>query len=281
MEIIRHIDQMQEWSTRQREQGKTIAFVPTLGALHEGHMSLLRKAHKKSDRLVMSIFLNPIQFSDLSDLRTYPKTMRKDLHLVQAHHVDVVFCPSVKEMYPKDFSTYVIEERLSKGLCGKDRPGHFKGVATVVAKLFNIVQPHIAFFGQKDAQQSRVIQRMVRDLGWNIEIQVPEIVRDIDGLALSSRNVRLSSKERQDSLSLNEALFMAKVMISGGERQPKKVIQKIKKLIQSRPSAKIDYIEIVNTQTLESIKTLKGEVLIMLAVRFGKVRLIDNLNIKV
>ncbi len=281
MEVIRTIRAMQEFSSRQRAQGKTISFVPTMGALHEGHVSLLRKARKQGNCLVLSIFINPIQFSDSRDLKAYPKMMNKDLHLAQAHHVDVVFCPSAKEMYPKDFSTNVEERKLSAGLCGKDRPGHFKGVTTVVAKLFNIVQPHIAFFGQKDAQQALVIQRIVRDLNWDIKIQILPIVRDMDGLALSSRNVRLSAKERQDSLSLSEALFMAKMMISGGERKSQKIIQKMEKLIKTKKSAQIDYLDIVSSDTLEPIKILKGKVLIALAVRFGKVRLIDNLNIEV
>lgn len=281
MKIIRDIHQMQEYSNELRRQGRTIAFVPTLGALHEGHISLLKKARRRADILVMSIFLNPLQFSDPKDFKNYPKTMRKDLHLAKEHHVDVLFCPNIKQMYAGDLSTYVTEEGLSKGLCGKSRPGHFLGVTTIVAKLFNLVKPNIAFFGQKDAQQTLIIKRMVRDLNWDIQIEVTPTVRDFDGLALSSRNALLSAKAREQALSLNEALFMAKIMISGGERNAAKIIQRIKKIITSNKLAKIDYIEVVDAETLESIKILKGKVLIALAVWVGKARLIDNILLNI
>jgi pantoate--beta-alanine ligase len=183
-------------------------------------------------------------------------------------------------MYPKDYSTYVCEEKLSKVLCGKSRPGHFKGVTTVVTKLFNIVQPHIAFFGQKDAQQALVIQKMVKDLAWDIHLEIVSTVRDLNGVAYSSRNALLSSKDRDGAVSLNEALFMAKIMVAGGERDPKKVVSKMRKIIRSRPSAKVDYIEVVNAQTLEQLKVLKGRILFAVAVWFGKVRLIDNIVVE-
>lgn len=281
MKLIRNIQEMQRFSEDLRSKGKTIALVPTLGALHEGHLSLLRRARKKANILVMSLFVNPIQFSDPADFKNYPRTLKADLKRARDHRVDVVFCPGMSQMYPKDYSSYVVEESLSKGLCGKSRPGHFLGVTTVVAKLFNIVKPHVAFFGQKDVQQALVIQRMVRDLAWDIQIQVAPTVREADGLAYSSRNARLTSSQREDALSLNEALFIAKVMIAGGERNARKVVQKMSKMIRSRAGARVDYIEIMDGQTLERLKVLKGDILVALAVRFGKVRLIDNLVINV
>lgn len=285
MKIIRDVREMRSYAEEQRAKGKIIALVPTLGALHEGHMSLLKRARKKADTIVLSLFLNPIQFSELSDFKNYPRTLRKDLRLAEAAHVNVVFSPKETEMYPKNFSTYVSEEVLSKELCGKSRPDHFRGVATVVAKLFNIIQPHVAFFGEKDAQQALIIEKMVKDLAWGIHIETVPTVRDMNGLALSSRNALLSSKEREDALSLNEALFMGKIMIAAGEKNPKTVIQKLRKIIQSRSSAKVDYIEILDAQTLKNFKTLpirsakkeKAKILIALAVKFGKVRLIDNI----
>ncbi|MBI1871369.1 MAG: pantoate--beta-alanine ligase [Chlamydiae bacterium] len=279
MKVIRDIHQMQRLSEDLRKKGKTLAFVPTLGALHEGHFSLIHRARKKGDMVILSIFLNPIQFSDPMDLKNYPKSMRRDLHQAQNHHVDIVFCPSEKQMYSKDFSTYIVEENLSKDLCGQSRPGHFRGVTTVVAKLFNIVKPHIALFGQKDAQQAIIIQRMVRDLSWDIEIKVASILRDRDGLAYSSRNIHLSPEEREQALALNEALFLAKIMAKGGEKNSSKIIQKIKKVIRAKPLAKVDYVEIVDAQTLEKVKTIEGKVLIALAIYIGKTRLIDNLII--
>jgi pantoate--beta-alanine ligase len=291
MKIIRDIEEMRSFVKGQKAKGKTVGLVPTLGALHQGHVALLKKARKKTDVVVLSLFLNPIQFSEASDFKKYPRTLRKDVKLADACHVDVVFSPKEAVMYPDDFSTYITEEKFSKGLCGKSRPGHFRGVTTVVTKLFNIVRPDMAFFGQKDAQQTLVIQKMVRDLAWDVQIEVVPTVREISGLAYSSRNSLLTSKEREDALSLNEALFMAKVMMIGGERGPKKIIQKMKRIIQSRPSAKIDYIEIVNAATLTSIKTLsassksrqreKAKILVALAAWFGKVRLIDNIVIEV
>ncbi|MBI1883509.1 MAG: pantoate--beta-alanine ligase [Chlamydiae bacterium] len=281
MKVIRDLREMQAIAERFRLDGKKIAFVPTMGALHEGHLGLLRKAHKWGDVVILSIFLNPIQFSDPEDLKTYPKPLRRDLHYAQGHHVDVVFCPTAKQIYPEGFSTYVVEENLSKVLCGQSRPGHFRGVTTVVAKLFNLVKPHVALFGQKDAQQAIVIQRMVKDLSWDIQIEVVPTVRDHEGLAHSSRNALLSAQEREEALCLNEVLFMAKVMISAGERRPARITQKMKKMIMARKGVKIDYVEIVNGETLEKFKILKGKILIAIAVYIDKIRLIDNLIMEV
>lgn len=281
MIIINDISKMQEFAKNEKSKGRTIAFVPTMGALHEGHVSLLRKARRKGDTLVLSIFVNPIQFDDPKDLKKYPKPLKKDMIIAQQQKVDVLFCPTVKQMYPDGFSTYVVEENLSKGLCAHSRPGHFQGVTTVVAKLFNMIQPDISFFGQKDYQQARIIQKMVYDLGWSISIEIVSTVREQDGLACSSRNKLLSKKERVEALCLNEALFMAKVIVAGGEKKPNKIVQRMKRIIENKSSAKIDYIEIVDPYTLEKIKTLKGEVLIALAVYIGKVRLIDNLIIHI
>lgn len=281
MKVIDSIDEMRQFVKGVHRANKTIAFVPTMGALHEGHVSLIRKARQKGDCVVVSIFLNPIQFPDRQDLKNYPKPFKKDIGVCERYHVDAVFCPAQKEMYPTGFSTYVAEEVLSQALCGKYRPGHFRGVTTVVAKLFNIVEPDIAFFGEKDAQQALIIQKMVCDLGWDIKIEVMPTVREDDGLALSSRNNLLSARERQQALSLNEALFMAKVMVLGGERSVAKVKNKMRKLIASQSKARLDYIEIVDRESLTKMNSIRGKILIALAVKFGKVRLIDNLKVQV
>jgi pantoate--beta-alanine ligase len=279
MKVINSVEEMCLFAEAKLAERKTIGLVPTMGALHDGHVALIRKARKKSDVVVLSIFVNPIQFSNADDLKNYPKTFKKDLKIAGEHSVDVVFAPSMNDFYPKDFSTYVTEEKLSKGLCGKSRPGHFRGVTTVVAKLFNIIQPHIAFFGHKDAQQALVIQKMVKDLCMNILIEVVSTVRDPEGLALSSRNQLLSAKEREGALSISEALFMAKVMSAGGETSVKKITQRMKKIMTSAAKAKIDYVEIVDAQTLEKRTALKGRMLVLVAAWFGGVRLIDNIVI--
>jgi pantoate--beta-alanine ligase len=279
MKVINSVEEMCLFAEAKLAERNTIGLVPTMGALHDGHVALIRKARKKADVVVLSIFVNPIQFSNADDLKNYPKTLKKDLKIAGEHNVDVVFAPSVNDFYPKDFSTYVTEEKLSKGLCGKSRPGHFRGVTTVVAKLFNIVQPHIAFFGHKDAQQALVIQKMVKDLCMNILIEVVSTVRDPEGLALSSRNQLLSAKEREGALSISEALFMAKVMAAGGETSVKKITQRMKKIMTNAAKAKIDYVEIVDAQTLEKRTALKGKMLVLVAAWFGGVRLIDNIVI--
>jgi pantoate--beta-alanine ligase len=282
MVIARSISKLREVIKKEKEKKKTIGFVPTMGALHLGHLSLIRKAKKETDFVVVSIFVNPTQFGPNEDYMRYPRQFKKDKEILKKEKVDLLFYPSIKTMYPQNFSTYVEEVYLSKVLCGKFRPGHFRGVCTVVAKLFNIVEPDVSFFGQKDYQQAQIIKRMVRDLNFPIKIKVLPIVREKDGLAMSSRNKYLSYKERKDALCLYQALNKAKELIKKGERSPGVVKKEMEKIIKSIKKAKIDYIEIVDDDNLREIKKIKGKILIALAVWIGKARLIDNflLNVK-
>ena len=272
---------MQKVANKLREEGKSIGFVPTMGALHEGHLSLMERARRDNDILVISIFVNPTQFGPGEDYRRYPRPFEKDRSLAQREGVDIIFYPSVSEMYGKEYSTYVEVERLSEGLCGLFRPGHFRGVASVVCKLFNIVKPNIAYFGQKDYQQLRIVKRMVEDLNMEVEIRECPIVREPDGLAISSRNSYLSPQERGEALSLYRALKCAKSLINNGS-SIRDIISRMEKIIQRDPRAKIDYIKIVDPQTLEDVKTIRSrrKVLVVLAVWIGKTRLIDNILVK-
>lgn len=281
MLIIRKIEQMQKESERLREEGKRIGLVPTMGYLHEGHLSLVRIARERSNVVVMSIFVNPTQFGPGEDFHSYPRDFNRDVKLAEKEGCDIIFYPTVEEMYPQGYATYVNVERLTEGLCGRSRPGHFRGVTTVVTKLFNIVKPHIAVFGQKDAQQAFVIKRMVRDLNFDIEIVVGPTIREKDGLAMSSRNTYLSERERKDALVLYQSLKLAQNLLSSGERDPKKVVKEMEKLIRTKKSALIDYISIVDSENLQEVERIEGEVLIALAVKIGKARLIDNIIIKV
>jgi len=297
MQIIRSIKQMQAWSLRQRRAGKTIGLVPTMGALHEGHLSLVRASKKRADVTVVSIFVNPTQFSPKEDLKKYPRPFRRDCALCHAANVDVIFAPTVKEMYPggyrtagrnsefrsqkseagSAFSTYVDELAIAQVLEGASRPNFFRGVCTVVAKLFNCVQPDLAFFGQKDAQQLAVIRRMTRDLNFPIRIIACPIVREPDGLAMSSRNVYLSPAERRDALALKRSLDWAMQEIEGGERRVESLRESMKKMIENSPAARVDYIAIVRRDTFTPLGTVqKSKTLIALAVSIGKTRLIDN-----
>ncbi|EOD00444.1 pantoate--beta-alanine ligase [Caldisalinibacter kiritimatiensis] len=263
-------------------QGKSIGLVPTMGYLHEGHLSLMRKAREENDIVVISIFVNPTQFGEDEDLDTYPRDLERDSKLAKEVGVDIVFTPSVEEMYPKGYTTYVeVEGEITNKLCGKSRVGHFKGVTTIVSKLFNIVTPDRAYFGQKDAQQVAVIQKMVRDLNFDIEIIPCPIVREDDGLALSSRNTYLSSSERNDAKVISQSLFKAEQMIKNGERDVEKIRQFIINKIDLVETSEIDYVEIVNAETLRDINEIKGDVLIALAVKIGKTRLIDNIRLEV
>ncbi|HBF69599.1 MAG TPA: pantoate--beta-alanine ligase, partial [Thermotoga sp.] len=223
MKIIETIEEMKKFSEEMREKKKTIGFVPTMGYLHEGHLSLVRRARDENDVVVVSIFVNPTQFGPNEDYERYPRDFERDRKLLEKENVDCIFHPSVEEMYPPDFSTYVEETKLSKNLCGRSRPGHFRGVCTVVTKLFNIVKPHRAYFGQKDAQQFRVLRRMVRDLNMDVEMIECPIVREPDGLAMSSRNVYLSPEERQQALSLYQSLKIAENLYLNGERDAEKI----------------------------------------------------------
>lgn len=268
---------MQRRSDLLRREGKRIGFVPTMGALHEGHLSLLRLAKKKSDVPVVSIFVNPTQFGPYEDFDRYPRDLEKDKRLLREERCEILFFPPVEEMYPKGFKSYVHVEELTEGLCGRFRPGHFQGVTTVVTKLFNIVKPHLAVFGQKDAQQAIVIQRMVKDLDFDIEILLAPTVREKDGLAMSSRNQNLSKREREKAALLYQSLERAREMIEGGEGKAKRVVVEMKKMISKNGIKNIDYVELVDPGNLKPVKTIRGRVLIALAVWVGKTRLIDNL----
>ena len=281
MKIIDSIPRMSTFSKILRKEGKVIGFVPTMGYLHEGHLSLIKTAKKHTDVVIVSVFVNPIQFGPSEDFDKYPRDPKRDEDLACFAGADVIFYPSTKEMYPKGYSTYVDVENLTEGLCGASRPGHFRGVATVVAKLFGIVKPNMAYFGQKDAQQAIVIKKMVKDLNMDVELKVLPTVREPDGLAMSSRNINLSGPERQDAFVLYLSLNKAESMIKEGEREAKKIIKAMKDLIEEKKSARIDYVSIVDTENLKPLGNISGEVLIALAVFIGKMRLIDNIIIKV
>jgi pantoate--beta-alanine ligase len=267
---------MQMHSNRLRHQGKTIAFVPTMGFLHEGHLSLIREGRKRADSLVVSIFVNPTQFGPTEDLKTYPRNFSKDLELTRQEGVDVVFAPSDKELYPKGFQTFVKLESLPEHLCGISRPHFFRGVATVVTKLFNIVKPHTAIFGQKDFQQLIIIRRMVADLNFRIEIVGCPTVREADGLAMSSRNSYLSPEQRLHARCLYEALENAQVLLNRGIDDAGRLVKDASERILSHPQTGIDYITICDPETLEDITTVSRPALMALAVMIGKTRLIDN-----
>jgi pantoate--beta-alanine ligase len=276
MTIIPTIKEMQALSETWRKAGKTIGLVPTMGALHEGHLSLVQIARDRADIVVMSIFVNPTQFGPNEDFQRYPRDFERDEKLAKQAGVDVVFNPSVEEMYPNDYATFVNVERITESLCGASRPGHFRGVTTVCAKLFLAVRPHFAVFGQKDAQQVAVIRRMVRDLDFGIEIVAAPIVREPDGLAMSSRNVYLSPEERREALCLNRSLRLAEDLIRKGETRADTVVKAVKDRIAGNGLSRIDYVEIADPDTLEPLNIIKKRALIALAVFFGKTRLIDN-----
>jgi pantoate--beta-alanine ligase len=277
MKVINSIKDMRAWSKAQRRQDKIIGFVPTMGFLHEGHLSLIRKAKEHSDLTVISIFVNPAQFAPGEDLDQYPRDFERDEKLCAQEDVNVIFYPSNDNMYLDKHKTYVITEELSKKLCGKSRSTHFRGVTTIVAKLFNIVNPHIAVFGQKDAQQAVIIQRMVTDLNFDIQIIISPIIREADGLAMSSRNKYLNENERKQAAVLYRSLQSAKTEFEKDNRSLLEIKDKITAVIKNEPASRIDYVEIVDAQTLGSPDPGEGDMLIALAVFFGKTRLIDNI----
>lgn len=265
-------DQVKEW----KQNGLTVGFVPTMGFLHEGHKSLIDCAVSENDRVVISIFVNPMQFGEGEDLESYPRDMERDSQLCKAAGASLIFHPAPEEMYCEGFSSFVDMTTLTDGLCGKTRPIHFRGVCTVVSKLFNIVTPDRAYFGQKDAQQLAVIRHMVQDLNFGIEIIGCPIVRENDGLAKSSRNTYLSPAERKAALVLSKSLTSAKELIAKGELKRDVILQKIHSVIEAEPLAKIDYVEMVNWNDLKPTDTLTEPVLVAIAVYIGKTRLIDN-----
>lgn len=281
MLIARTIRKSRKIISDAKKKNKTIGFVPTMGALHEGHLSLVRSARKDCNFVVVSIFVNPTQFGPKEDFRKYPRVFNKDKILLEKEKVDLVFYPGIYEMYAKDSSTHVEENCLSSVLCGMRRPGHFRGVCTVVAKLFNIIEPDIAYFGQKDYQQAQVIKRMARDLNFDVNIKTLPIVREKNGLAMSSRNAYLTKTKKQDALVLADSLRLAKKLTNSGEKDTRKIIKAMQKNILSKKNTKIDYIEIVDALTLKPLKKISEKALIALAVYVGRTRLIDNIIISV
>ncbi|MCK4727940.1 MAG: pantoate--beta-alanine ligase [Desulfobacterales bacterium] len=280
MRIITAIDDMQQEATRLLQTGKTIALVPTMGYLHEGHLALMREGRKHGDVLIISIFVNPTQFGPSEDFQTYPRDPDRDASLAESVGVDVVFTPEADAMYDKAYQTYVDLEMLPRYLCGLSRPGHFRGVGTVVTKLFNIVRPHVAIFGEKDYQQLVIIQRMVRDLNFDIRIIGVPIVREPDGLAMSSRNTYLSEDERRSALSLLQSLQQAQRSVAQGTRDAGQLAVAASELIRSYPYTKIDYVAVCDPETLENVSQVEGPTLMALAVWIGKTRLIDNMILK-
>jgi pantoate--beta-alanine ligase len=277
MKIIASAKEMTSLSKEVRRSGRTVGFVPTMGALHQGHLSLVRAAREQTDIVVTSIFVNPAQFGPSEDFSKYPRTFEKDSAMLAAEKTDYIFSPSVEEMYPKDATTWVDVEELSGKLDGRSRPGHFRGVTTVVSKLFNIVQPDMAFFGQKDAAQVAVIRKMVRDLNLDVEIVVCPIVRESDGLAMSSRNAYLNPEQRKQALVLSQALKKVEKLAVQGERNSEKLIGAGKQVIAEEPSVRLDYFEIVNPDTLDPVADVNQGALVAVAAFVGTTRLIDNL----
>ena len=280
MKVIRTIHEMQEWSDARRRNGATIAVIPTMGYLHEGHLSLIDTARRSgADTIVVTIFVNPTQFGPNEDFAKYPRDFERDAKLCESKQVDAVFAPEAEEMYPEDSSTWVIEEKLSQGLCAKTRPTHFRGVTTVVSKLFLATLPHIAVFGQKDGQQARVIKRMVRDLNFPIRIVISPIIREADGLARSSRNKYLSEEEHRNALSLSRGLMKLKAEIESGRTDLTALLAELRASIEAA-SGSVDYIEAVDAETLEPIEKISGSMMFPIAVYFGKTRLIDNILVE-
>lgn len=281
MVTIEKISEIREIVQEARNQGQRVGIVPTMGYFHEGHLSLIRRAREENDLVVVSLFVNPIQFGPKEDLATYPRNLKRDQELAAGAGADILFTPDAVDMYPSNYQTYVEVTEVSQNLCGASRPGHFRGVATVVLKLFNIVKADRAYFGEKDAQQLRVIRRMAMDLNLDLEIIGCPIIRENDGLAMSSRNVYLNEQERQAALVLYRALQTAKQLIETGERDPKIINRQMQAVFGAEPLASTDYIEIVASDTIKPLTELAGEVLIAVAAKVGKTRLIDNMTLQV
>ena len=279
MHIISSAAEMTAFSKAEQRAGRRVGFVPTMGALHEGHLSLVRAAHAQCDAVVVSIFVNPTQFGPNEDLAKYPRSFDQDKAMLESAGVGAIFYPSVEEMYPAGATTWVTVEGLSERLDGRSRPGHFRGVTTVVSKLFNIVQPQLAFFGQKDAAQVAVIRRMVRDLNFDVQIVVCPIVRERDGLAMSSRNAYLNAQERMQARVLSRSLERVRRLHEQGENNSEKLIAAGKKVVSEQPAVRLDYFEVVDPDTLEPVCDVKNGTLVAVAAYVGATRLIDNLLI--
>src|SRR4030042_633898 len=277
MEVIRAIKEMKEFSSRARRAGKTIAFVPTMGFFHDGHLSLMRGGRKQGDLLVVSLFVNPTQFGPNEDFKNYPRDFKRDGKMAEEVGVDVLFVPEAMEMSPPDHQTVVRVEKVTQNLCGKSRPTHFQGVTTVVMMLFEIVTPHVAIFGEKDYQQLVTVQQMARDLHMNVKVVGMPTVREADGLAMSSRNTYLLPEERKAALSLYRSLQKAKELLQKGERKANRILQEMKGILQSEPLVKIDYVQVCDAHTLQDVDRIEGDVVVALAAYLGKKRLIDNI----
>ncbi|HEX9779300.1 MAG TPA: pantoate--beta-alanine ligase [Geopsychrobacteraceae bacterium] len=276
MDIITSVSDMQRRCLNERQAGKSVAFVPTMGFLHQGHLSLLEEGRRRGDLLVLSIFVNPTQFGQGEDFEQYPRNLEQDRALAEQAAVDILFAPDAQQMYPPGYASFVAVERLSEPLCGASRPGHFRGVCTVVNKLFNIVQPRVALFGCKDFQQLAVIRRMVLDLNLPVEVVGMPIVRESDGLALSSRNVYLTPEQRRQGLVLSAVLRQTAERARGGERDARTLLAAARRRIEALSEARIDYIQICHQSTLEEVESVDEDAVMLLAVYFGQTRLIDN-----
>lgn len=279
MNLVRTRDELSRIITSWRAEGKTIGLVPTMGWFHQGHLSLMALARRKADKVVVSLFINPIQFAQGEDLSTYPHDLSRDMKLAESEGVDLLFAPAAEDMYPADFQTSISVKKLTRGLCGASRPGHFDGVATVVAKLFNMVQPHLVIFGEKDYQQLAVIRQMVRDLNFNLEIFGHPIVREADGLAMSSRNSYLNDEERRNSLCLYTSILHARELVanSSSKLSVRQLTDEVAQIITTTPGCTVDYIEVVDKDSLLSLEFAEKNSLLALAVKINnRVRLIDN-----
>ena len=277
MEIITLPADMQRWSEAARSRGSTIAFVPTMGFLHEGHLSLMREGRKRASLLASSLFVNPTQFGPNEDFSRYPRYFEGDCAMMREVPVDVLFAPEPDMMYPRGSQTWVEVTEMTQGLCGAGRPGHFRGVTTVVAKLFNIVKPHIALFGEKDYQQLRTIERMVEDLNFDIKIVPVPTVREHDGLAMSSRNAYLSPDQREKALALSGALRAAQMVFKTGARDPQELVRAARRSLENTPEVQVEYVEAVDARTLENVERIERPVVVAIAARLGNIRLIDNM----
>ena len=276
MKVVKTIKEVREIVSSWRRDGLTVGLVPTMGYLHEGHQSLISKSVSENDRTVVSVFVNPIQFGPNEDLEAYPRDLKRDMEAVEAVGGDLIFNPEPAEMYPSHFTSFIDTTETTELLCGAVRPVHFRGVCTVVGKLFNIVTPDRAYFGQKDAQQLATIRRFVRDLNFGLEIVPCPIVREADGLAKSSRNTYLSPAERKAALIVSKSLALGKKAVDEGERDASKVVSIITESLQTEPLARIDYVEVVDFENIQRVETISGETLVAIAVYIGKTRLIDN-----
>lgn len=280
MQVIKQIEQLKQVVRDAKRQGKTVGLVPTMGYLHEGHLTLMRRARQEQGLVIATLFVNPLQFGPQEDYADYPRDLARDCELAESTGIDVLFAPAVDEMYPAGNGktlTFVDVQKITASLCGASRPGHFRGVATVVTKLFNIAEADVAYFGQKDAQQVAVIRRMAEDLNMNVKIVAVPIVRESDGLAMSSRNKYLDSAQRQAALVLSRSLERAATLLATGERDSSLIVATVRDLISQEPLAEIDYVSLVDPLTMEALDRVEARALLALAVKFGKTRLIDNM----